>query len=173
MRGGDDEIERMLWISEERRRRERVEREGIREGAWLAGWGELVAGEEVVEAGWMGRQVVERDRDRVRERDGKTRWERDAWMAEEIARREEEELDALLEMNGSILSQSQSQEGQSIGEASDGLDGWNGNGHMREREANQTETPYGSDEEEYDDLFMEVIRNEQQDGADHDMMDIS
>ena len=158
-RGGDEEIERMLWVAEERRRRERVEREGRVAGNWL---GEE---EQEEEEGWVGSQMVGSDAGRESD------WDRDARMAEEIARREEEELDALLEMNGSIISQSQ--ESRIVGDNENGVATMEGGGSRRPGEDHPSETPYGSDEEDYDNLFMEVIRNEQQEGVDQDMMDMS
>jgi hypothetical protein len=96
----------------------------------------------------------------------------DEVMADEVAMKEEEELEALL---GS-LSQPQ-------GEMDSLL--WDDQVPTTASQQNQNDTPYGSDDEEYDHIFMDVIEEEyrmasqqQQQlpgylDADHEMMDMS
>ncbi|KAH8592718.1 hypothetical protein B0O99DRAFT_628773 [Bisporella sp. PMI_857] len=131
-KGGDDEMMRTIFILEERREMERRRREA--------------ASLDLAEEGDMDDLDLDVD----------------AELAEEIARREMEELDMLVREREMMVSM--------------------GGG----------DTPYGSDEEEYDDIFMDVIQEEikssQQQPAtdpmnqaheqarheqDHDMMDIS
>ena len=135
---------RTIWVAEQRRREQRQAREAQR-------LPEEVDGEMAVE----GRSL-------------------DEIMAEEVAAREEEELEALL---GSMpqeqdahasLWKTQDQEKESIVPGTPRL----------RAQLQPPDTPYGSDDEEYDHIFLDVILEEEkrlgsQQDADHDMMDMS
>lgn len=68
-------------------------------------------------------------------------------MADEVAMKEEQELEALL---GS-LSQPQEEMDSLL---------WDNRVPTTALQQNQAETPYGSDDEEYDHIFMDVIEEE-------------
>jgi hypothetical protein len=130
--GGDEEMMRRIWLAEERRREEAIRREAM-------GLEPGLDEEELEEFGNL-----------------------DEVLVEEIAREEEEELEALL--------------GLMEGEASN---------TTAPQEQQHSETPYGSDDEEYDHIFMDVIMEEKmtasQEQSQHpehpdttfDMMDMS
>lgn len=156
-RGGDDEVMRVIWVAEERRRREVVEQEAnnlMRDAPWeaVSDADRQMEGDE----GNLERMRQEADLD-----DYARQWEEE--MVEEIARRDQEELDALLEMNEHALPElvagaSHRNQGSSLAATQ-----------------SQGEPHYGSDEEDIDSLFMDFIAS-QDDGAanaDQDMMDMS
>jgi len=129
-RGGDEEVMRVLWASEERERR-------IRERVLAETMGGIEEEEGIEEE-----------------------------MADEVAVREERELEALV--GNWMAGSSQS-------------DGYIGSSDVRnERREMDVETEhYGSDEEDYDQMFLEMMEDErrvatqQQQEGDHDMMDMS
>lgn len=104
-RGGEDEIMRVVWLGEEKRRRDRIAQEA---------------------------EGLKMQEDDALESDGHE--EKD--MVENVALQEDAEIDAYLDMLES--------------ERRDGV--------VTTRESG--DTPYGSDEDEYDDIFMQVITNE-------------
>ncbi|KAE9377726.1 hypothetical protein N431DRAFT_434869 [Stipitochalara longipes BDJ] len=117
MSEGEDEVLRAIWVAEERRREE--------ERRWEAS----ILGESEVEDEMLDGENIE-----------------DEVMVEEVAKEEEEELEALL---GS-LSQNQGMEEMLWGvQTVQGL-----------RHQQAPDTPYGSDDEEYDHIFMDVIEEE-------------
>ncbi|KAG0652119.1 hypothetical protein D0Z07_0986 [Hyphodiscus hymeniophilus] len=149
-RGGDDEMMRSIWISEQRRREEKQRREAIGLDAPL---------EEEYSLSL------------------------DEIMADEVALREEAELEAL-----AAMSMEQPPQGfQSIHQhlpSEDEMDllllSTHENISAHARNQPLPETPYGSDDEEYDHIFMDVIQEEnrlatesshQPDGE--DVMDLS
>src|ERR1700710_482137 len=109
----------------------------------------------------------------------------DEIMAEEVGVDEERELGALL----GLMGEPRGHEQQMPPEEEMGNLLWGGisNSRVRDSPARQEplETPYGSDDDEYDHIFMDVIQEEtrmasQQEQsqqaeaeADHDMMDMS
>jgi hypothetical protein len=129
-RGGDEEVMRVLWASEERERR-------IRERVLAETMGGIEEEEGIEEE-----------------------------MADEVAVHEERELEALV--GNWMAGSSQS-------------DGYIGSSDARtERREMDIETEhYGSDEEDYDQVFLEMMEDErrvatqQQQEGDHDMMDMS
>ncbi len=143
---GEDEVLRAIWVAEERRREEARR---IEESALGVGIGQEE--DEVLEEGDLRADEV---------------------MADEVAMKEEQELEALL---GSL-------------DQEDGMKAllW---GHQAlvktARNQQAQDTPYGSDDEEYDHIFMDVIEEENRTASqqhqqtpgyldtDHDMMDMS
>lgn len=103
-------------------------------------------------------------------------------MAEEVEVEEEKELEALL----GLMSEEQ-QPAPPDGDTNALLWGreQEANGASATRETAEPETPYGSDDDEYDHIFMDVIQEENKmssqleepqsanAGADQDMMDMS
>ncbi|PBP21738.1 hypothetical protein BUE80_DR007574 [Diplocarpon rosae] len=151
-RGGDEEIMRCLWIAEERRRGERRQREAM---------------------GIEG--PPEEDEEPERSKD------LDELMAEEVAMSEERELEALLgsmkyedqddSYRSTLSNDTNMRSGDTIHDTSTSL-----------QYQQSLETSYGSDEEEYDNIFMDVIEGESQMSIqqhpsryanDQDMMDMS
>ncbi|KAH7407737.1 hypothetical protein BKA64DRAFT_429243 [Cadophora sp. MPI-SDFR-AT-0126] len=152
-RGGDEEIMRCLWVAEERRRVERQRREAM--GI------EAPMGEEEDEAA----QAMSLDE----------------VMAEEVAMSEEQELEAML---GSM---SPEESAFNYGSANSNQMGMlfeemeTGNRKSNATPADQ-QSIYGSDDDDYDQLFMDVIEQESRMSSqyqppgyvqDHDMMDMS
>jgi hypothetical protein len=103
----------------------------------------------------------------------------DEVMADEVAMEEEAELDALLgHMNQQDLMALQSAQQNEMDSL---LFEMNTSNHPTAHAPHQpyVDTPYGSDDEEYDHIFMDVIQEEnriasqQQPPEDQDMMDLS
>ncbi len=143
---GEDEVLRAIWLAEERRREEarRIEES-------ILGVGIGQEEEQVVEEGDLRADEV---------------------MADEVAMKEEQELEALLgSLNQGDGMETLLWEDQALAK------------RMRNQQAQ--DTPYGSDDEEYDHIFMDVIEEEsriaiQQHNkipgyldTDHEMMDMS
>lgn len=120
-RGGDDEMMRSIWLSEERRRVERI----AREASYLPASQDEE--EEEPEHGELQTALVGNSQNT------------DEDMANEVAQREDAEIEALLAMM----------------EAED-----DNNNNTQADQRYSTDMPYGSDDEEYDHLFMEVINEE-------------
>ena len=152
-RGGDEEIMRCLWVAEERRRVERQRREA------------------------MGIEVpMEEEEDQEAQMASM-----DEIMAEEVAMNEEQELEALL---GSMSPEESafnygSANSNQMGMLFEDMD--TGNRKSNTAPVDQ-QSIYGSDDDEYDQLFMDVIEQEsrmssQQPPPDYvqdaDMMDMS
>jgi len=139
---GEDEMLRSIWVAEERRREESRRREAMGIVA------EVGDEEDDVDVSF------------------------DEVMADEVAMKEEQELEALL---GS-LSQPQEDMDSFL---------WDDQLSTTALRENQSETPYGSDDEEYDHIFLDVIEEENRMAslqqqhlpgyldADHEMMDMS
>jgi hypothetical protein len=142
---GEDEVLRAIWVAEERRREEARRMEASVLGVGVGQEEEIVDGEESFA---------------------------DEVMADEVAMKEEQELEALL---GS-LSQD------------DGMGSllWDDQAFAKQpRNQQAQDTPYGSDDEEYDHIFMDVIEEENRMASrqhqqipvyldtDHEMMDMS
>jgi hypothetical protein len=110
----------------------------------------------------------------------------DEIMADEVALMEEAELEALASMNSERAPQTGQQDIPPEDEM-DEMDSllFSTDGQAATAYASQdqpgSETPYGSDEDEYDHIFMDVIQQEgrmasqqsQPSAGDHDMMDMS
>ncbi|KAK0116796.1 hypothetical protein ONS96_012646 [Cadophora gregata f. sp. sojae] len=151
-RGGDEEILRCLWVAEERRRVERQRREA------------------------MGIEVP-------MEEEGDVEEERlmslDEVMAEEVAMSEEQELEAMLGSMGPEESAFNygSTNSNPLGVLFEDMDTVN-----RTSAPADQQSIYGSDDDEYDQLFMDVIEQESRTSSqqqppdyvqDDDMMDMS
>lgn len=103
-------------------------------------------------------------------------------MADEVAMKEEQELEALI---GYLNQDGNQATDQSIPSEEDmNALMWGSQGLTTPAQHNQQhqETPYGSDDDEYDDIFMDVIQEEQRLSSqqqsssypgDQDMMDMS
>ncbi|KAH8821146.1 hypothetical protein F5884DRAFT_76111 [Xylogone sp. PMI_703] len=137
-RGGEDEMMRTIWIAEQRRLAEKQAREAMA----------IPSEREEEELEILNALTDARTLDEI--------------MADEVARKEEEELEALLSlMNEPDMA----------------------NAAQNQQNRSSYDTAYGSDEEDYDLLFENVIQNEvngihdsqQQENTvfDHDMMDMS
>ena len=110
-------------------------------------------------------------------------------MADEVAKEEEEELEALLEYMSDVERDPSSQrtQGWPIRTGDEmGMDGTGNTGtkfSMTRQDQLLSDTPYGSDDEEYDHIFLDMIREESRTsspqgpsgyaGTDHEMMDMS
>ncbi|KAE8452987.1 hypothetical protein EG329_012174 [Mollisiaceae sp. DMI_Dod_QoI] len=151
-RGGDDEIMRCIWVAEQRRLDERRRKE--------------VMGFEA---------DVEEEEPSI-----------DEVMADEVAMKEEQELEALLgylnqDDGNQIMNQSMVSEPETNALMWDNINNRDPTNPAPQGQLT-AETPYGSDDEEYDDIFMDVIQEEtrlssqrQPSGysEDQDMMDMS
>ncbi|PVH84391.1 hypothetical protein DL98DRAFT_651622 [Cadophora sp. DSE1049] len=151
-RGGDEEIMRCLWVAEERRRVERQRREAMGIEAPME--------EEDEEAQMMSMDEV---------------------MAEEVAMSEEQELEAML---GSMSPEESafnygSANSNQMGMLFEEMDTGNRNSNAAPTDQ---QSIYGSDDEEYDQIFMDVIEQESRMSSqqqppgyvlDDDMMDMS
>lgn len=156
-RGGEEEMMRLIWVQEEGRRREALRRDA-------AQLGEEEVGDGMEGDGLWGVSFEEVEAEAE---------------AEEAARREQEELDALVEgMMGSSQNLEDREMSENIFE--------NQQLPVRqqdtrgEKQRMGEETPFGSDDEEYDSIFMDVIQEEQKMSSqqlapsqDADMMDMS
>ncbi|PMD27175.1 hypothetical protein NA56DRAFT_562404 [Hyaloscypha hepaticicola] len=143
---GEDEVLRAIWLAEERRREDARR---IEESVLGVGIGEEE--EEIVGEGDLRADEV---------------------MADEVAMKEEQELEALL---GSLNQEHEMEVLLWEDQAS----------AKRTRNQRAQETPYGSDDEEYDHIFMDVIEEENRTASqqhqqmpgyldtDHEMMDMS
>lgn len=143
---GEDEVLRAIWLAEERRREDARR---IEESVLGVGIGEEE--EEIVGEGDLRADEV---------------------MADEVAMKEEQELEALL---GSLNQEDEMEVLLWEDQAS----------AKRTRNQRAQETPYGSDDEEYDHIFMDVIEEENRTASqqhqqmpgyldtDHEMMDMS
>ncbi|KAK2625067.1 hypothetical protein QTJ16_005436 [Diplocarpon rosae] len=151
-RGGDEEIMRCLWVAEERRRGERRQREAM---------------------GIEGPPEEDEELEQTRDLD--------ELMAEEVATSEERELEALL---GSMKYKDQDDTcGSTFSNDTNMLSGDTIHDTATSPQYQELlETSYGSDDEEYDNIFMDVIQGESQISSqqhpsryanDQDMMDIS
>lgn len=143
---GEDKVLRAIWLAEERRREDARR---IEESVLGVGIGEEE--EEIVGEGDLRADEV---------------------MADEVAMKEEQELEALL---GSLNQEDEMEVLLWEDQAS----------AKRTRNQRAQETPYGSDDEEYDHIFMDVIEEENRTASqqhqqmpgyldtDHEMMDMS
>jgi len=152
-RGGDEEIMRCLWVAEERRRVERQRREA------------------------MGIEVPMEEEDDQEAQMASM----DEIMAEEVAMSEEQELEAMLGSMSPEVSAFNygSANSNQMGMLFEEMDTGNRNSYAAPVDQ---QSIYGSDDDEYDQLFMDVIEQEsgmssQQQPPDYvqndDMMDMS
>ena len=167
-RGGDDEMMRAIWIAEQRRREERQRREAM-------GLEARVEEEEFLSLGrFLG----------IGGRGCNANSRVDEIMADEVALMEEAELEALIANQTAPDAQTGQQDHMPPDEEMDSLLFSMGE-QVRTTPSPQLqpspETLYGSDDEEYDHIFMDVIQEENRiasqsshptDG-DQDMMDMS
>ena len=106
--------------------------------------------------------------------------ETDEIMADEVALMEEAELDALTSLNDNQGDQNQMPPDEEMDSLLFEIER-QGPTTQANQDRQPPETPYGSDDDEYDHIFMDVIQEEkrtaiqslQHAGGDQDMMDIS
>lgn len=159
---------------------------GVREKSEEKKWRDRGGDDEIMRCIWVAeqRRLEERRRKEIMgiEADAEEELSLDEVMADEVAMKEEQELEALLGYLNQGGDQTMNQSTPSEEEMNALM--WDSQGPTTPAQQNQQhlETPYGSDDDEYDDIFMDVIQEEQRLSSqqqpssypgDQDMMDMS
>lgn len=170
MEGGEEEMMRTIWIAEQRRRAERQARDA-------RGWDVDVVDEEGESLQESGQFVFFWD---SASRANKAI---DEMLLDEVAQKEEEELEALIALiteekrsraasaghNVSAASSTVAQCGDVLSSGDSQMSDTGPSGYsqagtsmeVQRRNTRSPDTAFGSDEGEYDDIFMDVIQQEQ------------